>query len=269
MGRAAALAGGSVSVGLVLGVRAGVGFGSASSCLRRRAVLTAIRKMLGVKLRVTGTENLVERPTLFVANHFTRIETFLIPYVIFRHAGRQVHSLGTPTVFKGLFGKYFEALGGMSTRDPRRNRTIVRELMTGRHAWVIYPEGGLIKNKKTMHRGRLHLTHPERAGPPHTGAALLALKSEMCKRRYLMACETDDLTDTVSYSDLIDAARALCRDREFKLIERLGAELYARLRPELPGGAQLWLRVTKLHPPVEGLRDGVSFSLGDWEPVPR
>ena len=83
------------------------------------------------------------------------------------------------------------------------------------------------------------------------------------------ACETDDLKDTVSYSDLIDAARALCRDREFKLIERLGAELYARLRPELPGGAQLWLRVTKLHPPVEGLHDGVSFSLGDWEPVPR
>jgi esterase/lipase/1-acyl-sn-glycerol-3-phosphate acyltransferase len=154
--------------------------------------ITALRKMLGVRLRVSGTENLVARPTLFVANHFTRVETFLIPYVIFMHARRQVGSLGTPVVFKGLFGRYFEALGGMSTRHPRRNRTIVRELMTGEQDWIIYPEGGLIKNKKTIHRGRLRLTHPERHGPPHTGAAVLALKAEASKRRYLEACAEGD-----------------------------------------------------------------------------
>ncbi len=151
-----------------------------------------LRKMLGIKLRVTGTENLVCRPTLFVANHFTRIETFLVPYVIFQYAGRQVRSLGTHSVFQGAIGRYFEAIGGMSTRHPRRNRTIVRELMTWRHDWVIYPEGGLIKNKKTIHRGRLQLEHPDRQGPPHTGAAMLALKAETSKRRYLEACEDDD-----------------------------------------------------------------------------
>jgi esterase/lipase/1-acyl-sn-glycerol-3-phosphate acyltransferase len=154
--------------------------------------ITALRRMLGVKLRVSGTENLVARPTLFVSNHFTRVETFLIPYVIFMHARRQVGSLGTSLVFKGIFGRYFEALGGMSTRHPRRNRTIIRELMTGEQDWIIYPEGGLIKNKKTVHRGRLRLTHPERHGPPHTGAAVLALKAEASKRRYLDACAAGD-----------------------------------------------------------------------------
>ena len=56
-------------------------------------VMTTLKKLLGVKLSVSGAEHLVDRPTLFVANHFTRIETFLIPYVIFHHAGRVARSL--------------------------------------------------------------------------------------------------------------------------------------------------------------------------------
>ena len=156
-------------------------------------LLGAVSRMLGIKVRVTGTENLICQPTLFVANHFTRVETFLIPWIIYRSAGRHVRSLGTHSVFRGLFGRYFRAVGGMSTRNPRRNRTIIRELMTSRNDWIIYPEGGLIKNKKTMHRGRFHLDHPERHGPPHTGAAMLALKAEIAKRRYLEALEDDDL----------------------------------------------------------------------------
>jgi esterase/lipase/1-acyl-sn-glycerol-3-phosphate acyltransferase len=122
--------------------------------------------------------------------------------VIYEYAGRQVRSLGTHSVFKGLFGRYFEALGGMSTRHPRRNRTIVKELMAGQSDWIIYPEGGLIKNKKLVHRGRLKLTHPEREGPPHTGAAMLALKAQMSKRRYLQACAEDDLRRIEFYEDV-------------------------------------------------------------------
>jgi esterase/lipase/1-acyl-sn-glycerol-3-phosphate acyltransferase len=163
--------------------------------------MSVLKRMLGLKLRVSGIENLDPRTTLFAANHFTRIETFLIPHVIFEYAGRQVRSLGTHSVFKGLFGQYFEALGGMSTRHPRRNRTIIRELMTGHSDWIIYPEGGLIKNKKLVHRGRLRLTHPERDGPPHTGAAMLALKAQMAKRRYLAACADDDLRRLEYYEE--------------------------------------------------------------------
>lgn len=165
------------------------------------AVLGAVSRMLGIKIRVTGTENLICQPTLFVANHFTRVETFLIPWIIYRAAGRHVRSLGTHSVFRGLFGRYFRAVGGMSTRHPRRNRTIIRELMTSRNDWIIYPEGGLIKNKKTIHRGRLELDHPDRSGPPHTGAAMLALKAEIAKRRYLEAVQEDDLR-RVEYYEL-------------------------------------------------------------------
>ncbi len=84
-----------------------------------------------------------------------------------------------------------------------------------------------------------------------------------------LGCETDELLDTVDYCDLIEAARSLCAEREFKLIEYLAAELQARLRRHLPGGSELWLRLTKLHPPVKDLEGGVSISLGDWVPAGR
>ena len=78
------------------------------------------------------------------------------------------------------------------------------------------------------------------------------------------ACESDELGDTVCYAALIDAARAACAGREFRLVERLAHDLFARLRPLVPPGAELWLRATKLRPPIDGLAGGVAFSLGDF-----
>lgn len=83
------------------------------------------------------------------------------------------------------------------------------------------------------------------------------------------ACETDKLEDTICYADLIEAARARVSGSEFKLVEHLAHELLGTLRPLVPPSAELWLRVTKLEPPVEGLAGGVSFALGDFEVPPR
>jgi dihydroneopterin aldolase len=78
------------------------------------------------------------------------------------------------------------------------------------------------------------------------------------------ACASDRLEDTVCYAELIEAARKTCAGREFHLLERLAHELFARLRDLVPADAELWLRATKLRPPVEGLHGGVAFSLGDF-----
>lgn len=77
------------------------------------------------------------------------------------------------------------------------------------------------------------------------------------------ACRTDRIEDTVCYARLVEVARDLCDGREFRLIERLAAELHARLRAELPEGAGLWIEVTKLAPPLEGVQGGARFALGD------
>ncbi len=113
-------------------------------------LLTGLIKTLKMNLRVTGAEHVPDRPTLFAVNHFTRLETLLVPYVIYHHLHRPVRSLATDSLFSGMLGRYLRAVGVMSVRHPRRNRTIIGDLMMGQRDWVIYPEGGLIKNKKTV-----------------------------------------------------------------------------------------------------------------------
>ncbi|MEX2207246.1 MAG: dihydroneopterin aldolase [Myxococcota bacterium] len=83
------------------------------------------------------------------------------------------------------------------------------------------------------------------------------------------ACTSDRLEDTLCYAELIEAARKACAGREFRLVERLAHELFGRLRPLVPEGAELWLRATKLRPPIDGLHGGVAFSLGDFEGLAR
>jgi dihydroneopterin aldolase len=79
--------------------------------------------------------------------------------------------------------------------------------------------------------------------------------------------KTDRLEGTFCYAEISDAIRAVCAEREFHLIESLGYEAYRRVEPLLvrAGGRippKLWLKVTKLRPPVSGLEGGASFELG-------
>lgn len=155
-------------------------------------VISMLDKVFKSNLRVEGLEHLVENPTLYVVNHFTRSETLLLPYVIHKHRKHMVHSLADSGLFHGRLGDHLRDLGAISTREPFRNRKIIQELMTGAHDWVIFPEGLMVKNKAIYHRGKLRLDNPERQGPPHTGAAVLALKAEMAKRQYLTAIKKGD-----------------------------------------------------------------------------
>src|SRR4051812_10502676 len=72
---------------------------------------------------------------------------------------------------------------------------------------------------------------------------------------------SDRLDGTVCYAEISEKLRALCKEREFHLIENLAYEAYRRVHPGAP--LKLWLRVTKLKPPVNGLEGGASFELGE------
>jgi dihydroneopterin aldolase len=106
---------------------------------------------------------------------------------------------------------------------------------------------------------RLGCSEAERARPQPVDLDLAVRFAELP-----IACASDKLEDTLCYAELIDAARAACAGREFHLVERLAHELFGHLRALVPPGAELWLRTTKLRPPVVGLTGGVAFSLGDF-----
>lgn len=129
------------------------------------------------RVRVHGASHLPAGPVLFVSNHFTRSETFLLPWLLDRIAGRNVSSLAWHGLFRGVFGSYLEAVGARSTHEAGIKERIVRELAEGVCDWLIYPEGEMVKNKRVWGKGRFQLATPDQHGPPHTGAALLALRA--------------------------------------------------------------------------------------------
>lgn len=138
-----------------------------------------------------GQANIPAGPTIFVMNHFTRVETVLLPYYIFNLTNKPVWSLATPLLFKGGLEKYFDMIGVISTSDPKRDELIVKSLLTGEANWVIFPEGSMIKTKKIMAGGRYMIAHPSGMHEPHTGAAALALRAELYRTHLLRTARTN------------------------------------------------------------------------------
>ena len=135
------------------------------------------------KVELHGTENIPKGTIIFVVNHFTRIETLLLPYHISRITGIPVWSLADYQLFVGAFGKFLDKVGAVSTKDPDRDLLCVKSLLTGEATWIIFPEGRMVKNKKLIEKGRFMISYAGGKHPPHTGAATLALRTEFYRQR--------------------------------------------------------------------------------------
>ncbi|MFM1919085.1 MAG: hypothetical protein RLZZ303_719 [Candidatus Hydrogenedentota bacterium] len=121
---------------------------------------------------------------MFVVNHFTRLETMLLPYTIYKNTGLEVWSLAWGGLFKGRIGQYLRSTGTIATNDPDRDKVIVNSLLTGAHPWIIFPEGRLVKDKKVINpEGEFEVYSDEGRRPPHTGAAALALRAEFFRHK--------------------------------------------------------------------------------------
>mgnify|MGYP006290351203 FL=1 len=146
--------------------------------------LKAFSWLSKARLNIHNSEGIPKDGSLlFVVNHFTRIETMLLPYWLNRLTQLPVWSLADYDLFRGALGRYLDTVGAVSTRDPDRDRLIVRSLLTGDAAWIIYPEGRMVKNKKIVEKGRYMVSYAGGKHPPHTGAATLALRTEFYRRR--------------------------------------------------------------------------------------
>ena len=150
-----------------------------SAYLTTGLAIKAFSRLSKADIQVHGKENIPDGPTIFVMNHFTRVETFLLPYVIYQITNKPVWSLAAAALFKGGLGKFFNLIGVVSTRDPDRDRLIVGSLLTGEANWIIFPEGSMIKTKKITAKGKYMIASSDGIHEPHTGAAALALQAEL------------------------------------------------------------------------------------------
>ena len=141
-------------------------------------------------IHIHGEENIPDGSIIFVANHFTRIETLFLPRQLFQLAGIPIWSLADYGLFKGPLIGVFDKLGVISTHDPHRDLLMVKTLLTGEAAWMVYPEGRMVKSKKIVDKGRFIVSYAGGKHSPHTGAATLALRTEFYRQRLRTLRET-------------------------------------------------------------------------------
>ena len=145
--------------------------------------IRAISNLSRANISLHGQENIPDGSIIFVINHFTRLETMLMPYQIFTLTKIPVWSLADYELFTGALGSYLDKVGAVSTKDPDRDRLIVKTLLTGEANWIIFPEGRMVKNQKIIEKGQFMISWAGGKHPPHTGAATLAIRTEFYRRR--------------------------------------------------------------------------------------
>lgn len=152
-----------------------------------------LEKLLGSNFTVSGLEKLPKKPVMFVANHFTRAETFFVPYLIYKYTGRQIRCLADSGLYHGALGRFLESVGTISTKHKNRDNVIIKDLVTGDYDWMIYPEGSMLKSKEIKEDSGFINYTPGRVGPVRTGSAVLALKSQIYRADIIEAFEAGDL----------------------------------------------------------------------------
>lgn len=79
------------------------------------------------------------------------------------------------------------------------------------------------------------------------------------------ACASDQLNETICYSNLIGQIKQTFNHHRFHLIEHLTHKIYFFIKSQLANNAHIFVHTTK-HPKIEGLSGGVRFSCGDVTP---
>jgi 1-acyl-sn-glycerol-3-phosphate acyltransferase len=149
-------------------------------------VLDFLHKIFKNKISTRGAVCYDKNPVIYIANHFTRFESFVIPYVIFRQCGKTVRALASSDLFVGKFGDYLRNLGALGVRDVNRDETILSGLLKDADKWLIFPEGLMVKDKNIYLPGYQQSSILSQVHHPHTGSAVLSIKaaaiSEIAKK---------------------------------------------------------------------------------------
>ena len=165
---------------------------------RYRLTSSAIKLMVKIsplKLNIHNLGDKGKTGSIFLFNHFTRFETFIPQYILYDKEQAFCRAVADAPLFKdGALGDYLKSVGAIPSDLHNIMDYMVDESNEGRKL-VIFPEGSMIKDRRVRDEGGrlgIYKREGEKRRKPHTGAAVIAIKSRMLRDLYLMARQKDD-----------------------------------------------------------------------------
>jgi len=166
--------------------------------------LDTLIQTAGIDIRLHGLNNVPDQPVVYVVNHFTRLETVLMPYLIKKNLNKEAVSLAHESFFSGSMKDFMDNVGAVSTADPRKDRIFINALLTDRHPVIIFPEGQIIKDKKIIEKGKYLVYNTGIRRPPHSGAARIALLTEFIREKLRTFKARHDMTSVARIASHFD-----------------------------------------------------------------
>ena len=211
-------------------------------------VLFAIEKVVKLHSTVKGFENVPQNSSIiFTPNHFTRCETFIVPYLLNQAPNLKFcRSLAFSSLFTSYLGKYLTNLKTLSTSDSNRDETIINSLARGEDNWVVYPEVMMVKDRQREVANNIFKTKLS----IKTGASVIAIKAEKMRiDGNLSPTPVCIIPVTINYTPLHPDANNKILKIAHKFIKELPKRLEEELRVE--GSLLLNSHITlELHRPI-------------------
>ncbi len=166
-----------------------------ATCEWTARAISTLEKVLGINIHLHQSDNQIGAGQIFLLNHFTRFETFIPQFLIYKETGVLARSIAHAEFFAedDGFANYLKALGAVPHDMPGLLPFLAAEILRGRKV-VVFPEGGMVKDRRVIdgkgRYGTFSRTANERR-KHHTGAAVLALTLEAFKIGVLAAAAND------------------------------------------------------------------------------
>ncbi|WP_260294794.1 alpha/beta fold hydrolase [Sedimenticola hydrogenitrophicus] len=157
---------------------------------------STIRRLLSVNIKMHHDRGQVAEGEIFLFNHFARFETFIPQYLIYQETGVYCRSIAAAEFFTGddTLSNYLRNVGAVPHNHPRLIPYLAEEILRG-HKVVIFPEGGMVKDRRVQDKRGGYSIYSRTAlerRKHHTGAAVLSLAVDILKQSILHAFEQDN-----------------------------------------------------------------------------
>ena len=155
-----------------------------------------VEKRLGVNIKLHNDHGQFKSGKIFVFNHFARFETIIPQYLIHQQTGDKCRCVAAGELFRANenFANFLYGVGALPHDHPGLMPFLAAEIFRGRKV-IVFPEGGMVKDRKVVdEKGDYSIYSPtaNKRRKHHTGAAVIALTTELFKQRIISVYQSGD-----------------------------------------------------------------------------